>query len=316
MKKNSFKKVIASLAALSVVAVGTAAVPVSAKTLEANQTDAEVYVDQVTVSVEEAKAGVPVYVRLNVGDAFVDGMSNFEFGVNVDNRATRSIITAPAKALKEGGELVDLEIKSADSKETGYENFTWISYGNSEDVFYTDEDTGERTTTLNCVLLKVTIDDPIPGETYPVNIETVGVNAAPGRVLTFMNLGTTLTDSVDVVDGWIKIEGEPETTAPETTTEAETTKAEETTTKAEETTTETETSATETETETSTSTTTSTNKGDGTSTSSTTGTDKGKGDGDDKSPETGVSDVLPIAGVAAAVAVLGGVALATKKKND
>nr|MDE5564480.1 NPXTG-anchored protein [Oscillospiraceae bacterium] len=37
---------------------------------------------------------------------------------------------------------------------------------------------------------------------------------------------------------------------------------------------------------------------------------------DEGSPKTGATDVLPIAGAAAAVAVLGGVALVAKKKND
>ncbi|MBR2086199.1 MAG: LPXTG cell wall anchor domain-containing protein, partial [Oscillospiraceae bacterium] len=41
-----------------------------------------------------------------------------------------------------------------------------------------------------------------------------------------------------------------------------------------------------------------------------------RGGGEGTSPKTGASDVLPIAGAAAAVAVLGGVALVTKKKND
>ncbi len=322
MKKNSFKKVIASLAALSVVAVGTAAVPVSAKTLEANQTDAEVYVDRATVSVDEAKAGVPIYVRLNMGDAFADGMTNFEFGVDVDSRASRVFINDAATASEFGGEMLNVVVTPADSPVAGYENYTYMSFAKGDvdaeksDIFAANKITGVRPTSVNVAMVYVTIADPQPGETYPITIETKGVGEAAGRELTFKNGNTILsTDDIQLSDGWIKIEGEPETTAPETTTtEAETTKAEETTTKAEETTTETETSATETET--STSTTTSTNNGDGTSTSTTTGTDKGKGDGDDKSPETGVSDVLPIAGVAAAVAVLGGVALATKKKND
>lgn len=330
MKKNSFKKVIASLAALSVVAVGTAAVPVSAKTLEANQTDSEVYVDRATVSVDEAKAGVPIYVRLNIGDAFAGGMTNFEFGVDVDSRASRVFINDAATALEFGGENLNVVVTPADSPVAGYENYTYMSFAKGDvdaeksDIFAANKITGVRPTSVNVAMVYVTIADPQPGETYPITIETKGVGEAAGRELTFKNGNTILsTDDIQLSDGWIKIEGEPETTAPETTTtEAETTKAEETTTQAEETTTEAEETTTTVgggEDDGTTTTTTGTGSGaggNGTSTSTTTGTDKGKGDGDDKSPETGVSDVLPIAGVAAAVAVLGGVALATKKKND
>ncbi|MBR2913039.1 MAG: hypothetical protein IKC40_03870 [Oscillospiraceae bacterium] len=97
--------------------------------------------------------------------------------------------------------------------------------------------------------------------------------------------------SADAVDGWIKITGVP-------TTEATTTTEETTTTTESETTTTTESSET---------TTTTTTTGTGTATSTTPGTG---------SPATGTTDVLPIVGVAAAAAILGGVAIVAKKKED
>ena len=161
---------------------------------------------------------------------------------------------------------------------------------------------------------------------------------------------------VNPVDGWIQIEtttAEETTTTEEqttttteqtttttqqttTTTEKTTTTTEETTTTTQQTTTTTQQTTTTTE-ETTTSTakttqtsdtTTSGTKASTTGTTGTTkataGTTKATEKGTDKkttssssgSPKTGVGDVLPIAGAAAAVAVLGGVALVSKKKND
>ncbi len=302
MKKINFKAIVASLAAVSVVASMTAVSASAADTVS-------IKIDQKTITLEEAKSPVPIYVRM---DAVDTGISAFEYGVHVDDRCTFVMVSDIADAMTKGGELINFSMTAAPSKLM--KNAQWLTYAASTPY----------TSSLNMALVMVTLpSDAKAGDQY--DIEYIG-ELGSKEVMRNENDGIDYTASA--VDGWIKIEGAPETTTTtaETTTttgETTTTTGETTTTTGETTTTTGETTTTTGETTTTTGATTTTTGGTTTAKPSTTTTAKpsttttAKDDKKDEgSPKTGATDVLPIAGAAAAVAVLGGVALVVKKKND
>ncbi len=277
----NFKKIMAAVAAMSLVACA-AVVPASA-----SAEGATVEITQIELTLDELKA-MDYVVDITMTLSENAGFNAFAFGVGVDDRCQFELDD-------EDQELI-MTIEGAKSEDGA--NFAWINGA-----------TTKTNTKKGMVIygLNVTVpQDAQPGDVFAITYEEAD---REGKSQIWSDTNTKVdyvaAGSVDAVDGWIKIAGEATTTTEETTTTETTT-----------TTTETETTTTTTETETESTTTTTVTETETTTT--TTGTDTGTatsttGTG---SPATGTTDVLPIVGVAAAAAILGGVAIVAKKKED
>ena len=343
MKKINLKKALASVAALSVVAC-MAAIPASANSANTSATvssfgtttkGAGVAFEQVTVTLDdlaEASYQVPVLVRV----APNPGVTAMEFGARIDTKTKNGVdgvtytVVNAAKAAKTyvklatagQQEYTDLDATITFKTSSTEAALTWFTYANAESVPENE----------NYALIVVTVPKDVKaGDQIDVKYSATGAgdNArtnlfqvkANGKTTDYMGDG-----NFEGLDGWIKIEGAAETTTTEaTTTEATTTQAtttqatttEATTTKATTTTEATTTQATTTEATTTQATTTqATTTKATTAATTTTAAGTTAAASSTGSPKTGASDVLPIAGAAAAVAVLGGVALVAKKKNN
>ena len=79
MKTISFKKVLASVAALAM----TASLPALAANAVTQTEPVNVTIDRRTVTVDEAKAGVLIYVKVDTAL-----LNAIEFGTHVDDRCT------------------------------------------------------------------------------------------------------------------------------------------------------------------------------------------------------------------------------------
>ena len=388
MKKIDFKKALASVAALSVVAT-MAALPASAAEHAFGTTEKQgaVAIEQITVTLDELSADgyqVPVLVKVspNPGvNALEFGVSStMEYSVVTDTDTVMDVLSAKATANPDLAKGLQAEVTyKASPVEAGLTWVTWAATSTST--------TKERFAVLLCTVPSTAK----AGDTFAIDYKSEGVGGASKEIFQKKENGTT-TDFVadgqyEGLSGWIKIEA-PEvvtttteattvatttteattvatttteattaattttkaTTAATTTTKAATTttkaattttKAATTTTKAATTTTKAATTTTKAATTTTKAATTTTKPAtlatttSGKSTTTTTGksttTTTGKSttattkattkaatnaNNNGGSPKTGASDVLPIAGAAAAVAVLGGVALVAKKKND
>lgn len=350
MKKINVKKLVASMAALSAVAC-MAAIPASAAdhNYATSSKKAAIVVDQVKVTTDELKAAnnqVPVIVKMNPNPS----VNTLEFGISckfdykvlspddIDADEPTSAInlpTAPAdKKIKFLGEM------QYNTEKNGENNFSWLTWANTKGK-----------TNEGVVVLLVTVPEGTGAGKYAVNYEKAGMSNNPNIVV----LNEDGSDKVDYVEsdqfegisGWIEIVPSETTTASTTTT---TTTSTTTTTTTESTTTSSTSTSTTTSTTTTVSQTTTKPTTSTTATTTTVATTRptnvttpkaynpnlnphrdeyytqttpkavpaatARGGGEGTSPKTGASDVLPIAGAAAAVAVLGGVALVAKKKND
>ena len=324
---KSFKKIFTLTSAISMLAgLNILSVSASEHNFEPLDTTAGITIEQVTVSPDELAAAnyqVPVMVKVNPNP----GVNALEFGVkcNLDYEViTKNKEVKKYASLPTAGDSISdgLDAAMTVKSSTAEPGLTWMTYAAAD----TDE------TLENFVMLLVKVpEDAKSGDTYVIDYAEVGAGGASKNIFQVKENGTT-TDYVKlndftVSDGFIKIEGETSTTSETTSTSTSTeTTTVETTTKATETTstTEVETTAVE-STSTSTSITTSklaqpitsvpaivsTTTSNTTISSSTTSTVNRNG----STPKTGSSDVLPIAGVGAAVAVLGGIALVAKKKD-
>ena len=346
MKKINVKKLAASLAALSAVAC-MAAIPASAVETPAeygtSTKSCAVAIGQATVTLDELKASnyqVPVMIKVAPNPK----INILEFGIS--SPLSYTLLTPDdfdedsnpdrAKQLKEmktAPEGLALTIKmTANTVKNGSDNVTWLTWAS---------DTGVKTQKFAVVLVDVP-KDAKEGDKFDIKYLNEGLSGNPE--ICALNEDADKKDYVELkdfegIDGFVKIAGTPTPTETTTTT----------------TTTSTSTTTTTTTTSTSTSTTTTTSTAKPTTTTSTTTTTtttmpvsetratpkaepRGTGilnphkdeyytqttpkaaparnNSEGTSPKTGASDVLPIAGAAAAVAVLGGVALVTKKKND
>ncbi|MBE6850409.1 MAG: hypothetical protein E7504_01500 [Ruminococcus sp.] len=279
----NFKKVMAAVAAMSLVACA-AAIPASA-----SADGATVEIQQVEVDVKDlAKDGgnvIPVAITLTENK----GINAFAFGVDVDD--------ACEFEMDYDVQTMMMTIEGAKS-EVETENFAWINGASTRTYSKTD---------VVIIGLTVTIPkDAKVGDVFELNyadVDLEGKDHIWGDTTTKADYVADKT--ADAVDGWIKIVGEEETT-PDTTPETTPDTTPETTpdTTPETTPDTTPETTPDTTPDTTTTTTTTTT---GTSTSTTPGTG---------SPATGTTDVLPIVGVAAAAAILGGVAIVAKKKED
>ena len=317
MKKISFKKVMASVAALSVVscmaAIPTAAAgEVSAKIdqvtvkLNADKTVASATTadgTDVTAYVKKSADGyqVPLYVSL------VDnpGLSAVEYGIKVDDRISKwEVVTGPADAMDVGGKV--LRWKGGIAAEIDGQR-SWPAYDASV--------SNEGAMDILCVYVTIPEAQATPGSKFDVKHgdSTTGTDFAKESVWKLVvNANNEYTASW--TDGWVAFEGET-TTSSETTTSTTTTTTTTSTTEEPTTSSETSTSAVATTSSTAAST-TSTAAATTATTAKTTAAGGTTTAAPASSPKTGSTDVLPIAGAAAAVAVLGGVALVAKKKND
>jgi LPXTG-motif cell wall-anchored protein len=345
MKKINVKKLMASVAALSVVATFVA-IPASAATHEYGKSEksAAIAIGQVTVTDTELSAAqnqVPVVVKLTPNP----GIDTLEFGVQSElpfeilgadfidydeETGAAKLPTAPTEKikLKNGDMTFDPPAEAGKPGKPievsgGY--MTWLTW--SATSAKTNED---------FVVLLFTLPENASGK-YDIKFLKEGRSGNPA--ICNMSSGTHYSETGDFegIDGWIQVDAATTTTEATTTTTESTTTT--TTTESTTTTTTTESTTTTTTTE---STTTTTQVITQTTPKAVTGTEKrgtgtlnphkdeyytqttpkavpaatARGGGDSTSPKTGASDVLPIAGAAAAVAVLGGVALVSKKKKD
>ena len=275
----NFKKIMAAVAAMSLVACA-AAIPASA-----SAEGATVEIDQVTLTLDELKAAnyeVTIEVTLTENA----GINAFAFGINVDDRCQ---FIADCEERE-----VTMAVEAAKSSDA---NFVWVNGANAS--------TYKKSDKIITILTVTVPTDAKPGDVFELNYAD---KDQEGKKHIWSDTTTKVdyvaAGSADAVDGWIKIDGPVETTTTES--ETTTTESETTTTESETTTTESETTTTSTESETTTTTSTHTHDG-GTTTTTTAGPG---------SPATGTTDVLPIVGVAAAAAILGGVAIVAKKKED
>ena len=277
----NFKKIMAAVAAMSLVACA-AAIPASA-----SAEGATVEIDQVTLTLDELKA-MNYEVPINIVLTENAGINAFAFGVGVEEGCSFTVDMDVQEVM--------MAVEAAKSSDA---EFAWVNGANAR--------TYKKSDMIICGIVVKVPETAKGGDQFDI---TYAAQDQEGKKHIWGDT-TTKADyvaagSADAVDGWIKI-ADPitETTESETTTtESETTTTESETTT---TTTESETTTTTTESETeTTTTTTSTHTHDG-------GTTTTPGTG---SPATGTTDVLPIVGVAAAAAILGGVAIVAKKKED
>lgn len=296
MVRFNFKKVAASVAALSIVAC-MAAVPTSA-----SDSAIELKIGKIEVPVSEAKAGtvIDVPVRINAPD-----LTGFMFVFTVESSAdggalSREVVFNNAKI--ESTVLNEPKTNDAFGGTWATANPTSLDSVNTDDEGYGD-----------FMTIHVTLNQDLAlGDKYMITYEAAGPS---GLENIWSNDEISTHYDVDSDDGWIEVvDDTPQTTTTEapattTTTEAPAT----TTTEAPADTTTvpagTTTAATTADAGNASNTSASTAAGAGGTGTTTVASSTG-------SPQTGSSDVLPIAGAAAAVAVLGGVALVAKKKND
>ncbi|MDE6658167.1 MAG: hypothetical protein K2J88_06250, partial [Oscillospiraceae bacterium] len=201
MKKISFKKAVAAVAAMSIVACG--ALPFVSVPSAAADT-IEVAIDRKTVSIDEAKAGVPIYVRMNEGHP---GLKSVEFGFVVDTRCTFTIIDDSDDASEYGGESLSVVMTNSTGViPGGTEEIAWLTWASAK--------ANEKA--KNWALIMVTVPDPEPGEKYAISYRTEGVNpenpnAASPHLFKDGATNYVANGVVTAVDGWVEIEG-PEPT--------------------------------------------------------------------------------------------------------
>jgi hypothetical protein len=300
MKKINFKKAMAAVAALSLVAC-VSAVPASASGT------VTLSIDQVELSLEEVQAMdylVPVYANLTQDGT--EGLNAVEFGIDVPD-CDFTVYTNRKQAQKV---FADANIDWSMTMKTN-DTLTWLTWASAT------ADAEDNTVALVAVKIP---EDAQPGDIYYVNYVAQGDSPNIWRTAVDED-GVKLSEVVNYVadgsfsgvGGWVKIKDEETTATTETTTETTTESTTESTTEATtESTTEAATDAT-----TTTTTAAATTTGESTTAGGTTTTAKSTTTASSSSsPKTGATDVLPIAGVAAAVAVLGGVAMVAKKKKD
>ena len=284
--KSTFKKALAAVSAAAVVATSAAvftAVPAEAVNMPS--------IGQVTVTLDELKANnYQVVVPISVYGG--DGWNSLGFGLEwsadeltcVKSASGQGIFDAMAEGVQVNGSGFQLN-------STGIGG--WVGYAttpNGNDPTYV---TSENPF-LN-ITFKVT-EDAQPGDIFYIN----------GRETSFDGAYTSsITHGTEVVtgapsQGWIQIEGE------QTTTTAKPTTTTTTTTSAAATTTTTTTTAAATTTSAAT-----TTKAAGTTKAAQQTTKKNTGS--TSSPRTG--SMIPVAGAVAAIAVIGGVALVSKKRK-
>ena len=310
MVRFNFKKVAASVAALSVVAC-MAAVPTSA-----SDTAVELTIGQIEVPVSQAKknAVIDVPIKIDAPD-----LTGFTIYIDVEDSATGGKVKRELEFTNAGLKMT-AQIKAPETASA-----TAAAWAAGSKVSLDDEDTEDNFAVVHVTLL----EDLAVGDQIDIQYMS---ESATGMKCEWKDTPTAY--EATAVNGWIKVvEDEVSTTTtPAATT---TTPAATTTTPAGQGGTTTTPPAGEGE-----STTTTPAGGaagdDGTTTTPAGGNANGSdttpasgagaggtgtttaagGNTSTSSPQTGSSDVLPIAGAAAAVAVLGGVALVAKKKND
>lgn len=291
MKKMNLKKAFAGVAALSLVAC-TAAIGASAAegdiTVTIGHQDFDTVEALKAADTDTATAGyqIPIYVELTKNA----GISAFEFGVAADNGA---VFAFDDENDELEGKLCPDGIAPRVGEKTDAKG--WLAFAATKTVSKTGK----------IVMMVVTVPETAKaGDVYNLTyLKQSNERTEKWADVTGAEaVNYVESSSVASVDGWIKIAAAPATdttpatdpvpatdttpaTADPATDPAPATSAPATNAPA--------TSAPAT----------------GTS-ASTTGTSS------TSSPQTGTTDVLPIVGVAAAVAVLGGVAIVSKKKND
>lgn len=296
MVRFNFKKVAASVAALSIVAC-MAAVPTSA-----SDSAIELKIGKIEVPVSEAKAGtvIDVPVQLNAPD-----LTGFTVVIDVEDSAEGGKLSRKGEFTNAGLKMM---IQVQEPKTSSASGATWAAaYPIS-----LDEDNVDDEGYADFIIMHVTLEQDLEvGDKFEIKYMEKGPS---GLANVWSNDEESALYDVISDDGWIEVvDDTPQTTTTEapatTTTEAPAT----TTTEAPADTTTvpagTTTAATTADAGNASNTSASTAAGAGGTGTTTVASSTG-------SPQTGSSDVLPIAGAAAAVAVLGGVALVAKKKND
>ena len=132
-------------------------------------------IDQKTVTAEEARAGVPIYVRVDT-----PLLNAIEFGTHVDDEATYTVVTSISSAAEKGGEMLDIEMTTRDSEV--WQNMTWYTYASMSpnSAVSTNFWNGSRSV-MNLVMLNVKIPDPIPDKVYKIEYLDRGVVRANGK---------------------------------------------------------------------------------------------------------------------------------------
>lgn len=318
--KSTFKKALAAVSAAAVVATSAAVfTAVPAQALNAAS------IGQVTVTLDQLKADnyqVTVPVSVYGGD----GWDSLAFGLEwstdeltfASNAAGQGIIDA----MLTGVSVTDSGFQLNPAGIGGWIAYTTVPKGN-EKTFVTSENP------IINITFKVT-ESAQPGDIYYINGLETSYDGAYKATITHGDEAVVAAPN----QGYIKIDGEQTTTTEATTTTTTTTEATTTTTTtttaaATTTTTTTTTTAKPTTTTTTTTsaaatTTTTTTTAAATTTSAATttkaaGTTKAaqqttkKNTGSTSSPKTG--SMIPVAGAVAAIAVIGGVALVSKKRK-
>lgn len=318
--KSTFKKALAAVSAAAVVATSAAVfTAVPAQALNAAS------IGQVTVTLDQLKADnyqVTVPVSVYGGD----GWDSLAFGLEwstdeltfASNAAGQGIIDA----MLTGVSVTDSGFQLNPAGIGGWIAYTTVPKGN-EKTFVTSENP------IINITFKVT-ESAQPGDIYYINGLETSYDGAYKATITHGDEAVVAAPN----QGYIKIDGEQTTTTEATTTTTTTTEATTTTTTtttaaATTTTTTTTTTAKPTTTTTTTTsaaatTTTTTTTAAATTTSAATttkaaGTTKAaqqttkKNPGSTSSPKTG--SMIPVAGAVAAIAVIGGVALVSKKRK-
>ena len=177
------KKLTACLTALAMT-FGGMSLPVNAETVKQSE-DINLTIDKRTVTVEEAKNGVLIYIRLDT-----PLVNAIEFGTHVDDRCSYIAISdadtlsyVPEMPLKtEKKEALDIKMSVLDS--TVVQNMTWYVFAQTHpDLKQTSLYLNGDFDCMNLAALYVTIPEEyaVPGHTFDIEYLAKGATRPDGN---------------------------------------------------------------------------------------------------------------------------------------
>ena len=197
-----------------------------------------VSIDQKTVTVDEAKAGVLLYIRVNT-----PLLNAIEFGTHVDGRCNYTVIRDNSTLSYVPGDNENLDVHMTVKDSNIEKNMTWYAYAADmpDEILARSYENGTFSC-MNLAALYISVPEEyaVPGAHFDVQYLSSGVIRSDGKASheIWSNTYTGSDDygygiqfyaqdyvelgMVNAQDGWIEIESLPETTTTTTTTTTKT----------------------------------------------------------------------------------------------